>query len=128
MKKFEFKKAYEEIEVDGEVYRIDLSDEKVKEYQKTFRTFYDESNKLSEIDIESFPFEEQEKLIDKQRENIKIVTETIIGDGTFDKLYELSGRSIVNYTDFLFLISELLRDKMESLNTDARKKYVKNKK
>lgn len=128
MRKFEFKKSYEEIDIAGEVYRVDLSDEKVKMYQKAFKSFYEEGQKISEVDIEKLSDGEQEELLSKQLETMKLVTETVLGKGTFEKLYELSGRSTVNYMDLLLFVSEVMQEKAENLKEDARKKYVKKKK
>jgi|HigsolmetaAR203D_1030402.scaffolds.fasta_scaffold47345_2 hypothetical protein len=127
MRKFEFDKSYEEIEVGGEVYRVDMSDEKIKQYQKTFAEFYKEAQQISEADFEKMPIEEQTDLLEKQKKTMKKLTETLLGEGTFDKLYEQAGRSTANFVKFLMFIGDIYEEKTDSLKSDARKKYVKKK-
>ncbi|OQM47536.1 hypothetical protein B6A27_00385 [Anoxybacillus sp. UARK-01] len=128
MKKFEFRKSYEEIEIAGKIYRIDFTDEKVMEYQKNFSRFYQEAQELNNLDIESLSDEEQQTIISKQRKNMKIVTENLLGEGTFEELFELSGRSTVNYMELLLFLGEVMSERTNTIKEDARKKYVKKKK
>lgn len=125
MKKFVFDKSYEEVEIAGQVYKIDMSDEKVTEYQKAFKLFYEKVQELSNTDIEKISDEEQIGILTKQKDNMKAFTEIVLGVGAFDKLYELSGRSTVNYMQLLMFISEIFEEKTNNIKADARKKYVK---
>lgn len=79
MRKFEFGKAYEEIEINGKPYQIDFSDDKLKQYQDMFYKFYQEAQEIEQADIEKMTTEEQKALLDKQRQNMKTVTETLLG-------------------------------------------------
>jgi hypothetical protein len=125
MRKFEFAKAYEEVEIAGKVYRVDFSDDKLAEYQRKFKQFYEESQHLTEKEIEALSIEEQTALLEKQRQNMKKITEMMLGEGTFEELYEMAGRSTVNYMDLLLFLSDILAEKTEKMKEDKRKKYVK---
>jgi len=125
MRKFEFEKSYEEVEIAGKVYKVDFSDERLQGYFKSFETFKKKSEELEKIDIENLSIEQQEELLSTQRGNMKLVTEQILGEGTFDELFELAGRSTFTYYDLLFFLMEILDEKGNKVKDDKRLKYVK---
>ncbi|WJQ02857.1 hypothetical protein QT236_12515 [Geobacillus stearothermophilus] len=125
MRKFEFSKSYEEVEIHGTVYRVNFSDEVLSEYQKKIKKYYEEAKKLTEQDIESMSDDEQAALLERQRQNMKDLTEALLGEGTFDKLFEAAGRSTVVYAELLEFLTELFAEKAEKMKEDRRKKYVK---
>jgi hypothetical protein len=125
MRKFEFGKAYEEIEINGKQYRVDFSDDKLKQYQDMFYKFYQEAQEIEQADIEKMTQEEQTALLDKQRQNMKTVTETMLGEGTFDELFELAGRSTWNYMRLIEFLTEIIEQRFNEIKEERRKKYVK---
>jgi hypothetical protein len=125
MRKFEFGKAYEEIEINGKQYRVDFSDDKLKQYQDMFYKFYQEAQEIEQADIEKMTREEQTALLDKQRQNMKTVTETMLGEGTFDELFELAGRSTWNYMRLIEFLAETIEERFNEIKEERRKKYVK---
>jgi hypothetical protein len=125
MRKFEFGKAYEEIEINGKQYRVDFSDDKLKQYQDMFYKFYQEAQEIEQADIEKMTQEEQTALLDKQRQNMKTVTETMLGEGTFDELFELAGRSTWNYMRLIEFLAETIEQRFNEIKEERRKKYVK---
>jgi phosphomevalonate kinase len=125
MRKFEFGKAYEEIEINGKPYQIDFSDDKLKQYQDMFYKFYQEAQEIEQADIEKMTPEEQTALLDKQRQNMKTVTETMLGEGTFDELFELAGRSTWNYMKLIEFLAETIEQRFNEIKEERRKKYVK---
>lgn len=125
MRKFEFGKAYEEIEINGKPYQIDFSDDKLKQYQDMFYKFYQEAQGIEQADIEKMTPEEQNALLEKQRQNMKTVTETMLGEGTFDELFELAGRSTWNYMRLIEFLAETIEQRFNEIKEERRKKYVK---
>jgi hypothetical protein len=125
MRKFEFGKAYEEIEINGKPYQIDFSDDKLKQYQDMFYKFYQEAQEIEQADIEKMTPEEQNALLEKQRQNMKTVTETMLGEGTFDELFELAGRSTWNYMKLIEFLAETIEQRFNEIKEERRKKYVK---
>jgi hypothetical protein len=125
MRKFEFGKAYEEIEINEKPYQIDFSDDKLKQYQDMFYKFYQEAQEIEQADIEKMTQEEQTALLDKQRQNMKTVTETMLGEGTFDELFELAGRSTWNYMKLIEFLAETIEQRFNEIKEERRKKYVK---
>lgn len=125
MRKFEFGKAYEEIEINGKPYQIDFSDDKLKQYQNMFYKFYQEAQEIEQADIEKMTPDEQDALLEKQRQNMKTVTETLLGEGTFEELFELAGRSTWNYMKLIEFLAETIEQRFNEIKEERRKKYVK---
>lgn len=125
MKKFQFEKVYEEVEIGDKIYRVDFSDDKALEYRAKFNKFYKEAQELEKTDLDALSDEEQLAIFNKNRENMKEITDVILGEGAFDELYELSGRSTANYMQLLLFLGEVIAEKTEKVKEDARKKYVK---
>ncbi|PEW91863.1 MULTISPECIES: hypothetical protein [Bacillus] len=125
MKKFEFKKTYEEVEIAGKVFRIDLNDDKVFEYQESFNKYGKEMQEDSSSDIESFGKEEQKEFFDKQLQRIKEVIEIMLGKDSFEHIYEASGRSIINLAELVTYLSDLIGEKTVNIRDEKKKKYVK---
>lgn len=69
--------------------------------------------------------DQQAELLAKQRQNMKSLTEALLGEGTFDELFEAAGRSTVVYAELLEFLTELFAEKAEKMKEDRRKKYVK---
>ncbi|BBW97224.1 hypothetical protein ACPVTF_04170 [Geobacillus icigianus] len=125
MKKFEFGKSYEEIEINGELYKVDFSDDKLKEYQNMFYRFFKEAQELEKVDIEKLGEAEMDALLDKQRQNMKDVTETMLGEGTFEKLFKLAGHSTWNYMKLIEFLAQTIEERFGEIKEEQRKKYVK---
>lgn len=125
MKKFEFKKTYEEVEIAGKVFRIDLNDDKVFEYQESFNKYGKEMQEDSGANIESFGKEEQKEFFDKQLQRIKEVIEIMLGKDSFEHIYEASGRSIINLAELVTYLSNLIGEKTVNIRDEKKKKYVK---
>ncbi len=123
-KAFEFKKSYEEVDLAGNVYRIEFTDEKVLQYNKSFDKFYRESKKLSKIDIKNSSVEEQHDLFYNMQKLVKKVTEQLLGEGTYDTLYEASGNSLMNMIDMVEYLSEIVEEKARHIQEDRKNKYL----
>ena len=127
MRKFEFKKTYEEIEVAGEVYRVDVSDKKLKEYQIEFHEFYKESQRLEKIDVDELSAEEQTEMLDNALGILEKVVNKILGDGSFDVLYEKSGKSIMNMIDLVNYLGDVVNERLNGQRQEKRGHYLKHK-
>ncbi|WP_077735630.1 hypothetical protein [Bacillus sonorensis] len=121
VKKFEFKKTYEEIEAAGKVYRLYFDDERLKRYLVMIEKFKD----IQTPDIKSITKEEIDRVMDKQAEDLKEITETLLGDGAFDELYEASGRSIHNMAELVKYLFELVNEYVTEKNNGKIENYYK---
>lgn len=127
-KAFQFKKTYEEVELADNVYRIEFTDDKVLQYNKSFDKFHKESKKLNQIDVTKITVDEQQELFGKMQDLVKKVTEELLGKGSYDTLYEASGNSLMNMIDMVVYLSEVVGEKTEAIREDRKNKYLIKKK
>jgi len=119
MKKFEFKRPVEEIEIAGDVYTIDFSDVSIQEKQKKFETFHAEVEKIPK---------DAEDYLDKVYVLIEDAIDTIFHKGAFKVLYEKSGRSLYNMTDLMEYLADMIGEKANKQHEERVNKYLKAKK
>jgi hypothetical protein len=125
MRKFEFRKTYEEVEIAGKIYRVDFSDDKINEYQKKFFSFQADVEKFTKIDETKLTQEEQWKHFEDVKALAKDVVETLLGEGTFNELYEAAGRSIMNIYDLIWYLADIVKERSARNREEKRKQYVK---
>jgi uncharacterized protein YukE len=125
VKKFNFDQTYREIDVAGEVYKIDFADENLKAYQAAFSKFHAQMEELSKRQPEEMTYEENLDAIDKQKTAMQNILDAIFGAGTFDKLYEKAGRSLMNIAKLLHFVGQEIREAAEDINRDKKTKYIR---
>ncbi|GAB6669605.1 TPA: hypothetical protein ACOQ44_005774 [Bacillus cereus] len=126
--KFEFEKTYKEVDVAGEVYRVEFNDDALVKYQKAFKRFDKGINEATEsvIDYESATDEAIEEASRKQKEVVKDIVETFLGEGTFDSLYEKSGKAALNLMGLVHYLNRLYIDEENKKVDETRNKYLNN--
>lgn len=122
MKSFDFKKSYEDIKINDREYRIDLSDDKVKEYRKAFVEFYDQSIIINQ---ENEKEKDEDKMLERTKEIVGKAIDTILGEGSFSILYIESGKSLINMVDLVSFLTEIIKDKTEEFQAKHADKYLK---
>lgn len=127
-KAFQFKKTYEEVDIAGNVYQIEFTDDKVLQYNKSFDKFYTESKRINEIDVKKITVEEQQDLFKEMQGLVKKVTEELLGKGSFDALYAASGNSLMNMIEVIEYLSEVVGEKVQRIQKDRKNKYLIKKK
>lgn len=126
MKQIQLNQAVEEIDIGGEVYEIDMSDQKRKEYNQAGQHL---EKRMKEIEaIEANTEEEQDKLLTEIKDILKSTTDEILGDGAFENLYPKTNYSTVVLTDTLYQVTEYIRQKDSELLQRKKDKYTKYKK
>jgi hypothetical protein len=129
MRTFEFKKSYEEVEINSKVYKLDMSDDKIQEYQRLFIEFYKRTQEIEkEFPGDEFTVEQQQEFMNKSTELLKETVDALLGEGSFDVLYVESGKSLMNVTDLLVFITDVVKDRIETTKEDKASKYLKKKK
>lgn len=124
MKNFEFQKSYEEVKIAGKVYKMDMSDDKVMEYQETFKKYYDKADELSNVKIEDMSVTAQVEMLAEQKGILKEATELMLGEGSFDELYEASGKSTINFMELFVFLGSLMNEKTGEIKANAANKYI----
>lgn len=127
IKKFEFKKSYEEVELAGKVYKIELNDERLLVYMKAFDKFYTKSNELHEIETEKLDIKAQEEVLNEMAEMIEEILDLLIGEGAYDELYKKSGQSVINMVDVVLFVGDVVGERMEQSREEKKQQYVKKK-
>jgi hypothetical protein len=125
MRKFEFKKTYEEIEIAGKVYKIEFNDDKLREYQEKFFSFQTDAEEYLKVDETKLTKEELWEHFEKGKQVARNVIDTLLGEGSFDELYEKSGRSIANMYDLIWYLAEIVQERNARNREEKRQQYVK---
>ncbi|MYW24985.1 hypothetical protein GTY48_15565 [Bacillus thuringiensis] len=125
---FNFEKTYKEIDVAGTLYQVEFNDEAITKYQKAFKRFDKEikvvTDKIS--DYESATDEVIEETAKKQKEVVKDIVETFLGEGTFDSLYEKAGKSSTNLMGLVHYLNGLYVEEERKKAEETRNKYLSN--
>lgn len=126
--KFEFEKTYKEIDVAGTVYQVEFNDEAITKYQKAFKRFDKEIKVVTDSisDYESATDEVFEEVAKKQKEVVKDIVETFLGDGSFDSLYEKAGKSSTNLMGLVHYLNGLYVEEEKKKADETRNKYLNN--
>ncbi|MGM2815373.1 hypothetical protein ACS2Q8_25925 [Bacillus cereus group sp. Bce007] len=125
---FEFEKTYKEIDVSGETYKVEFNDEAITKYQKAIKRFDKKIKEVTESikDYETATDESIEDAAQKQKEVTKDIIETFLGEGTFEGLYEKSGKSVVNLMALVDYLIDIHVEESNKKNEKAREKYLAN--
>ncbi|SPT98426.1 Uncharacterised protein [Lysinibacillus capsici] len=127
---FNFEKTYKEIDVSGDIHRVEFNDEALTRYQKAVKRFNqgikEAQDALNNINIETDSDDEIQKVSDKQKDVVKDVVEVFLGEGTFEGLYEKAGKSVMNLMSLVDYLIDIYSSEMKSKTEDARKKYLEN--
>lgn len=126
--KFEFEKTYKEIDVAGTVYQVEFNDEAITKYQKAFKRFDKEIKVVTDSisDYESATDEVIEEVAKKQKEVVKDIVETFLGDGSFDSLYEKAGKSSANLMGLVHYLNGIYVEEEKKKADETRNKYLNN--
>ena len=119
VREFNFKKSYEDLTINGNPYKVDFSDEAIMKYQTSFNQFHKRNEELKKLN------DNEKEYLEKAQQITKDVIETILGEGTFNGIYEESGKSLYNIAELIEFLAEIIGDKVESVREKNRKKYVR---
>lgn len=126
---FEFgKKHIEEIKIGEKIYTIDMSDKNLREMQVKFNGYYQKSQELEAASKSVVTEEEQIKYFDEAVKMMKELTDGVLGDGSGEELYKLSGESILEMGELVKFLSDLIGNKLNGTKEQQRQKYINNKK
>lgn len=107
VKKFEFKQTYQEIEVAGKVYKVYFDDNQMKKYRDLYNKFNAVVKKTEGVNVEDLTDEQQDEYETEQRNTIKEFVDNTLGEGSFDELYEASGKSTYNMAELVYYIMQI---------------------
>lgn len=123
--KFEFKKSVKEtVEVGDHKFEIDFSDDNLRRLHVGFHDFYKKYEEKAAVQAEKLNGADAEKYMDEVKTLIKDFIDFVLGANAFDKVYELSGASLLNMVDFIGFLGELIKNKLDN-KPAKRDQYVK---
>ncbi len=126
-RKIEIKKAYEEVEIGTKTYRIDLSDDKVNEYQEFFVKYEKEANELENTDVTELSIEEQNTFREKTKNLTKAMINVILGEDAFEDVYEATGRSSIVMFDVISQLMDIIEERSTDFKEKAKEYYTQKK-
>jgi hypothetical protein len=122
--KIDVQKSYEEVDIAGDLYILDINDDKIKEYTSAFDNFQKESEKLSKKELESISKAEIDEFSKKNQELIEKLVDLMLGEGSFVKIYHKTGKSLMVMTDILVQLMEVVTNKIEKFKSKGKAYYT----
>lgn len=124
VKRFDFNKTYEEVDIAGEIFQIEFNDQKIELYMKKIDFFRKESVRLNKIDTSKLSSDEQLEVFSEMQAVTKDMIEAFIGENTYDPLYEKAGNSLMNMLDLAIYLADVVDARTKKEQADRKKKYV----
>lgn len=121
--KIQLDKPMQEFEIGGKVYEVYYDDESLKKYEKQTKSFYEKVQK--KLDLNKATEQQLEKYEKEQYCLLKETLEVFFGKGSFDEIYQASGKSLINLTKVVTVLVQWLGDKTSFKNEDIKKYYTK---
>lgn len=126
-KKFTFGSVIEEVEIGNKKYSVDFSDDAVEKRDEVLHKWHQEYSTFANTDIDSLDMNDQRLKLSSLRENMKEFIESVLGEGVFAELYELSGKSTTNLLELALFLMEFIAEKSNKSADTLRSKYTKKK-
>lgn len=122
--KIDVQKTYEEVEIVDSVYRMSLSDESMKAYDKVFKKFRKESLKMSERDYSKMTDKEQKAAEKENHAMMFEVVEALLGEGSFDKIYSDTGKSLLVVADIIMQLMGVVDKRLKVFKEKEKAYYL----
>lgn len=127
MLKIDLNKNYEEVNIGGRIFNLDVSDDKLRQYIKVYKEYQEEERqinaKLSTINVDSPEIEDYDDVYDEVIELMKRTTDFILEDGAFDYIYGET-KSIHSCADVLVKLTDFISEKTSEAKGASYEKYV----
>lgn len=117
-----------EIDINGELYNIPMDDESKDQYVIATRNFGQGAKEIAEMNVNLTELSDEEikALTDKQRKLMKDLIESVLGKGSFKKMYDLAGKSVNNLMPLAHELLRLISDVSEDQFEEIQNKYLQN--
>lgn len=124
--KIDLKKSFEEIEIGERIFKMDTSDEKLKQYVSLYTKYMKEEARIKEKE-EAIQTENAQEAFNDLHEEIKaLLKETLdfmLEDGAFDYVYETTG-SINSVASVVVQLSTFISGKLNDSKQDNLDYYL----
>lgn len=100
------KQPIQEFDINGNVFKMKYDDDSIEIYQKKALEFNDQKNKGKKI-------KDKEKYKNHMNEIIKDMIETFFGEGSYEVIYESTGRSTIEMVTVVEGIYDFIMNKVQ---------------
>ncbi|PGL47740.1 hypothetical protein [Bacillus thuringiensis] len=125
---FNFEKTYKEVDVAGKLFKVEFNDDALNRYQKSLKRFKASTEELQNAaaDYEKATDSEIDALSERQKEITKDVVDTFLGNGAFEELYDIAGRSVANLLSLVHYLNDLYAEETLKKTNESQSKYLAN--
>ncbi|KAA6457010.1 MULTISPECIES: hypothetical protein [Bacillus cereus group] len=125
---FNFEKTYKEVDVAGKLFKVEFNDDALNRYQKSLKRFKASTEELQNAatDYEKATDSEIDALSERQKEITKDVVDTFLGNGAFEELYDIAGRSVANLLSLVHYLNDLYAEETFKKTNESQSKYLAN--
>jgi hypothetical protein len=113
MKKFEFKKSFEVIDIAGKEYKVGLKDEQRKQYSEQLNKFYQIAEKAKQTDENKLTLETAQQLEDEMKVVTLDTLDALFGSGSGEELYEAADHQTEELIPIVFSVAEIINERRE---------------
>jgi hypothetical protein len=124
MRKFEFQKSFEEIEIAGKQYKVSLKDEDRKKYTEQLKKFYNLVSDVNKTD-ESIGIDAAMKLEEEFKATTMETLDVLFGAGAGQELYQASEGQTEELIPIVFAVAEIINERRQEKFGKYIKKQVK---
>ncbi len=127
---FTFDAPYDEIDINSKTYKLYYDDDSLQRYQQQAKKYEKEGNKhLKKKNEIPNMTEAQRKELEKQGKAFqKDFIESFYGKGSYEELYEASGRSMLQLVPLVEYTFQWLEGKVPDLDQKKKAYYTKKRK
>lgn len=115
--KIQVNKSVEEFDIAGKIYQMDMSDDAIKRYRSEWIKFEKEANDLAEK-------QDSEETEQEAKELLARLYDLFLGRGSFEKIFNDTGKSSLVVTDILKQIMDVVEIKYRSKSNENKAKYL----
>ncbi|MED3586531.1 hypothetical protein P4528_24405 [Bacillus thuringiensis] len=125
---FNFEKTYKEVDVAGKLFKVEFNDDALNRYQKSLKRFKASTEELQNAATayEKATDAEIDTLSERQKEITKDVVDTFLGNGAFEELYDIAGRSVANLLSLVHYLNDLYAEETLKKTNESQSKYLAN--
>lgn len=110
-------------EINGLDFNVYYDDETIENYKDALLNFSKEYDTLKVKDVDKLSKEEADEVRAKQIKLIENLIEVIFGEDSYEKIYMLTGKSMLNLLDVIEAFSGWLSDKFSKYKQEKQKYY-----
>lgn len=121
--KVDIEKPYDEFDIGGKVYNVYFDDESLRKYEKTLKEF----RKETQTDKDPLKMSEKQRseTEKKHRKAIKKAIDCFFGEGSYEEIYALTGKSMIMLARVVEALFNWLDGKLNHVKKKQLEYYTK---